>query len=69
MSNLSKFLVTIGMIIGFFLIFGAIVIQKEQTGNSAYMAIAAIVFFGLVAGLRAVWKTKKDTDNHHLNKR
>ena len=69
MGSLSKVIVTIIMIIGFFLIFGAIIIQKEQTGNSGYIAIAAIVFFGLVAGIKAVWKKKKDSDNHNLDKR
>lgn len=70
MSGLAKFLVTVGMIIGFFLIFGALVIQKEQSGNSIYIAFAAIIFFGLIAGIKAVWKKpKEENDNHHLDKR
>lgn len=70
MSSLAKFLLTVIMIIGFFLIFGAIVIQKEQSGNAGYMAFAAIIFFGLVAGIKAVWKKPKaENDSHHLDKR
>ena len=70
MSSLSKFLVTVGMIVGFFFLFGVIVIQKEQSGNAGYMAFAAIIFFGLVAGIKAVWKKpKEENDNHHLDKR
>ncbi len=69
MSNLSKFLVTIGIIIGFFFLFGVIVIQSKQSGSSTPMVFGAILFFGLVAGIRAVWKKKKDTDSHHLDKR
>ncbi len=70
MSNLSKFLVTIGMIIGFFFLFGVIVIQSKQSGSSTPMIFGAILFFGLVAGIKAVWKKpKKENDNHHLDKR
>lgn len=66
MSGLAKFLVTVIMIIGFFIIFGAIVIQKEKSGNAGFMAIGAIIFFGLIAGIKAVWKKpKEENDNHH----
>lgn len=69
MNILSKLLVTIAMIIGFILLFGIIVIQIQKTDNSLLMAIPVIAFFGLVAGIKAIWKKKKDADKHHLNKK
>ncbi len=69
MSYLSKLLVSIGMVIGFILFFGFIVIQTKTSGSATPMAFAAIFFFGLVAGLKAVWKKKETTQNHHLDKR
>lgn len=69
MSYLSKLLVTIGMVVGFIIFFGFIVIQTKSSGSATPMAFAAIFFFGLVAGLKAVWKKKDTAQNQHLDKR
>lgn len=70
MSSLAKFLVTVGMIVGFFFLFGVIVVMKEQSGSSIPLFFGVILFFGLFAGIKAVWKKpKEENDNHHLDKR
>lgn len=59
MNSLLKVLVSIGMILGFVIFFGMIVIKSKSSESTTPMLFAAIFFFGLVAGLKAVWKKKK----------
>lgn len=59
MSYFSKWLVSIGMIIGFGLFFGFMVIEIKSSGIAIPMTYAAIVFIVLVVNLKAVWKKKE----------
>jgi hypothetical protein len=68
MSYLSKLLVSIGMIFGFIIFLGVVLILTKSSGRGTFLAISAIFFFGLVAGLKAVWKKKETTQNQHLDK-
>ena len=68
MSSGAKILVTVGIIIGFFLIFGLIV---ASNGGGRPGMFGIILAFGAIAGIRAVWKKpaqEKDNDNHQLDK-
>lgn len=67
MSSTSRVLVTIGIIIGFIFIFGLLV-----AGNSGKSPgfLGVILFFGMAAGIRAIWKkTPQTKDDHQLDKR
>lgn len=70
---MSKVIVTIGILIGFFFLFGVIVFANKGSGTPGLLGL--ILFAGLIAGLRAVWKkpaTKNEiteTDKHQLDKR
>lgn len=70
---MSKIIVTIGILIVFFFLFGVIVYANEGSGSPGIIGL--ILFAGLIAGLRAVWKkpTAKnetsETDKHQLDKR
>lgn len=73
MSNLSKTLVTIGIIAGFLILFAIVVVLKDgkESGGSNNPGIFGIIlFFGMMAGIRAVWKKSdlKNDDNQKLNK-
>ncbi len=64
MSSLAKTLVTIGILIVFFLIFGAIV-GSSQSGRPGIIGL--ILFAGLIGALRAIWKKPKGTNSHNDN--
>jgi F0F1-type ATP synthase assembly protein I len=68
---MSKVIVTIGILIGFFFLFGIIVYANKGSGTPGILGL--ILFMGLIAGLRAVWKKQTDkneeTDKHQLDKR
>ncbi len=71
MSNFSKVLVTIGAVIGFFFIFGIIIASQKGNGGSSPGIFGLILFGGLIAGIRAIWKkpvTEDEKDEHQLDK-
>ncbi len=69
MSNTSKVLVTIGIIIGFLFFFGLLTASRNSNGDKTPGIFGMILFVGMIAGIKAVWKKEKDNDdNHQLNK-
>jgi hypothetical protein len=71
MSTAAKVLVTIGILIGFFFIFGALTYSRKSSGNATPGILGLILFGGVIAGIRAVWKKPKDdsdNDSHQLDK-
>jgi len=72
MSNLSKTLVTIGIIFGFLLLFGLLTASRNSGGSSTPGIFGIILMVGMIAGIKAVWKKPIETeekDNHQLDKR
>ena len=70
MSNISKIFVTIGIIIGFLFFFGLLTASRSSGGNSTPGIFGIILFVGMIAGIRAVWKKEKgNDDNHQLDKK
>lgn len=69
---MSKIIVTIGILIIFFFLFGIIVYANQDGGTPGLLGL--ILFAGLIAGLRAVWKKNESkneitkTDKHELDK-
>jgi len=65
MSNTSKVLVTIGIIIAFLFFFGLLTASRSSSGNSTPGVIGMILLVGMIAGIKAVWKKEKDNDDYH----
>lgn len=59
MSQLSKILVTIGVVLLFIVIFGAISASRSAAGRTPGI-LGLIVFGALIGALRAIWKKPKD---------
>ena len=62
MSQLSKILVTIGVVFLFIIIFGAIAGSMSDAGRTPGI-LGLIVFGALIGALRAIWKKPKNEDN------
>jgi len=68
MSKLSKILVIAGMIFIFILIFAFLVNSRNSSGHSTPGIFGIILGFGLIAGIRAVWKsngTESEKNNNN----
>ena len=72
---MTKILVTIGAILIFLLIFGVLIASQKSSGNSNPGIFGIILFGGLIAAIRAIWKKpdsliekKKEDDNFKLDK-
>lgn len=63
MSQLSKILVTVGVVFLFFIIFGAIAGSMNDAGRTPGI-LGLIVFGALIGALRAIWKKPKNDDNN-----
>lgn len=63
MSNLSKILVTIGIVFLFLIVFGAIVGTMSDAGHSTPLIIVGALF----GALRAIWKKSKSEDGKDNN--
>lgn len=70
MSTVAKVVVTIGALVGFLFLFGVIVGLNKQSGNSTPGIWGIILLFGLIAGLRAIWKkpSQNNNDEQRLDK-
>jgi hypothetical protein len=71
---MSKIIVTIGAIVLFLFLFGILIASQKGTGNSGPGIIGFILFGGLIAGLKSIWKKpespskENDDDNFKLDK-
>ena len=63
MSQLSRILVTVGVVFLFFIIFGAIAGSMSDAGRTPGI-FGLIVFGALIGALRAIWKKPKNDDNN-----
>ena len=67
---MSKIIVTIGAIVLFLFLFGILIASQKGSGNSNPGIIGLILFGGLIAGLKSIWKksesTSKDDDNDNF---
>ena len=63
MSQLSRILVTVGVVFLFFIIFGAIAGSMSNAGRTPGI-LGLIVFGALIGALRAIWKKPKNDDNN-----
>ena len=63
MSQLSRILVTVGVVFLFFIIFGAIAGSISDAGRTPGI-LGLIVFGALIGALRAIWKKPKNDDNN-----
>lgn len=64
MNKLSKVLITVVVIFVFLLLFGVIVVAREESGHSTPGFFGLIIFAGLIGALRALWKKKNNNDNN-----
>lgn len=65
MSNISKVLVTIGIIVGFLFFFGLLTASRSSEGNRTPGIFGIILFVGLIAGIKAVWKKEKMVEDEY----
>ncbi len=63
MTNSSKIFATIGIVILFF-IFSAALQAGSGPGGSNPGILGIVLLFGLIAGIRAIWKKPKDTGSN-----
>lgn len=63
MSQFSKILVTIGVVVLFIIIFTPIAGAASDAGRTPGI-LGLIVFGALIGALRAIWKKPKDEDNN-----
>jgi hypothetical protein len=70
MTRSSKILATVGIVF-VFMIFNAMMQAGAGPGGRNTGVIGIILMFGLIAGIRAVWKqpTEKNAENTKLDKR
>lgn len=66
MSQVSKVLVTIGVVALFIVIFGAIAGSMADAGRTPGI-LGLIVLVGLIGALKAIWKEPKNKDGDKKN--
>ena len=66
MSQLSKILVTIGVVVLIVIIFGAIAGSMSDAGRTPGI-LGLIVFGALIGALRAIWKKPKNEENNNTS--
>lgn len=65
MNNFAKILVTIVALFVFFLLFGALVGIRSDAGQQTPGFLGLILFAALIGGIRAIWKSTKDTNKEN----
>lgn len=71
MNKTAKILVTICIVLVFFLLFAAIVGTREASGHKTPGFLGLILFAAVLGAIRAIWKSKKkddDSDSSMLQK-
>jgi hypothetical protein len=63
MTKSSKIFATIGLIILFFIFSAALQVGSEPGGRNPGI-IGIVLLFGLIAGIRAVWKKSSDDNSN-----
>jgi hypothetical protein len=63
MSQLSKIMVTIGVVFLFIIFFGAIAGTMSDAGRTPGI-LGLIVFGSMIGALRAIWKKPKNEDSN-----
>lgn len=66
MSELSKILATIGVVVLFVIIFGAIVGSMSDAGQTPGI-LGLIVLGALIGALRAIWKKPKNNEKKTIH--
>lgn len=70
---MSKIIVTIGIIVVFIFLIGVVIAANEGSSTPGFLGL--ILFAGMIAGIRAVWKKPSGkneitkNDNHQLDKK
>ena len=67
MNKIAKIIVTIGILLVFFLLFGAVVGSQSATGQNTPGPLGLILFAALVFSIRAIWKSGKNENNDKDN--
>ncbi len=67
MSKLAKTLSIIGLILVFFILFGVISGMRQADGHKTPGIFAFILMLGLIAGIRAIYKSGKKSDKDETN--
>ncbi len=67
MNKLAKIIVTIVVLLVFFLLFGAVVGSRSATGQHTPGLLSLILFAAVVFSIRAIWKSGKDNNNDKGN--
>ena len=63
MSQLSKVLVTIGVVVLFIVVYGAIIGAMSDAGRTPGI-LGLIVFGALIGALKSIWKKPKNEDSN-----
>lgn len=67
MNKLAKIIVTIVVLLVFFLLFGIIVESRRTMGQHTPGLGGLILFIAVIFSIRAIWKNKKNDDNDKDN--
>lgn len=67
MSKLAKILVTIVVLMVFFLLFGAVVGSRSASGHQTPGLIGLILFSAVIYAVRAIWKSGSNDDRGNDN--
>lgn len=67
MNKLAKIIVTIGVLLVFFLLFGTVVGSRNDAGLETPGLLGLILFAAVFFSIRAIWKSGKKNDNDNGN--
>lgn len=67
MNKLAKIIVTIVVLLVFFLLFGAVVGNRSASGQQTQGLFGLILFAAVIFSIRAIWKSEKNNDNDKDN--